>query len=56
MTPLLVRELYGDSTVSLDRKQVMLERFCAFDVDEHEAQVRARRVIQLGEAWAAWRR
>jgi len=39
----------------LDRKQVRLEAICAFDLDEHEAQVNSRRSVAAREAWATGR-
>jgi hypothetical protein len=39
----------------LDRKQVLLEEICAFDLDAYEARLDAERAAQMRDAWATGR-
>ena len=48
---LLAEELWlAGHGFGLDRKQALLEELCSFDLDEHEADVATRRLVQFQEA------
>ena len=53
---LLAEELrLGGAGQGLDRKQVLLEELCAFDLDAHKARLNAGRAAAMRDAWATGR-
>jgi len=52
---LLVRALYENAPVVLERKRVLAEKLCAIDFDQMKAQTNTKRAAAMRDAWATGR-
>ena len=52
---LLVRALYEDAPVALERKRLMAQELCAIDFEQKKVQANAQRAATMRDAWATGR-